>query len=925
MGTPRPTQPVLLGREAHVGVIDTALSAAGTRGAVVIVRGEPGIGKTALLSVARRHAVSRNMRVLGCAGVPIESDLPYSGLHQLLRPILRRDPALTGVPALAPDLRDTLLNAVGLRDSTPISRYDVSRAVLALLTAEAAAAPVLVTVDDTHWLDRSTSEVLASFARGLAGHRVVLIATQRDAVPAGPLDGVPAAHELILEGLATEDATALLATHAPQLSPRWRQRLLEVARGNPLALAELPAALRHHDEPDGDLPLTDRLERAFGLRLHGLSHATRMLLLTAALHDRDDQHEITTAAGRATGRALRPEDLREAVDAGLLETGDGTLRFRHPLMRSAVRRSATTAHRIGVHAALARILAADPDRQVWHRAAAALAPDESVAAELERAGARAAQRGAPDTASVALERAARLSPDTTERVRRLVAAADIGFGAGGGPRFARLVAELDVLAIDPVDRARLAYWQEELFRRDWSGDSGIAASIALTARLHAAGHPEQAVSALASSAVRAWWASPAAPALRHLVDAVHDPALPADDVTRGALLALIAPDEYAKTFLDRYAAVRDAPRVPADDLRLSQAAGAAGDMPAVIRLLDRVTPVLRSRGQFGLLAQALSSYAWANLHIGHLDATRAAAAECRRLSDEVGQPRWAVMARLADAIVAGRRGDRQAAESAAAEAEAVLLRSRAHPLLAKVEFVRGTAALGAGDFALAHDRLWRIFDPSSPAHHRQIRAWVLPELVEAAVRSGQVPRLRPVHAELTTLADRTGSPLLRAAVVSTAPLIADDPASAFDEALTYDLAGWPWHRARLLLAHGERLRRERQAAQARGVLREAHRIFRELGAIPWAERAAAEARACGERVGARALAEPGALTPQELQIARLAAAGLTNREIGDRLLLSHRTVGTHLYRIFPKLGVTARAGLARALEAHDGKAAPPPQ
>ncbi|GAB7046559.1 ATP-binding protein [Catenuloplanes indicus] len=918
MVTRRPPEPALLGRDADLVVIDAALTGAVSRGVVVIVRGEPGIGKTALLSAARQRALARNMRVLACAGVPIESDLPYSGLHQLLRPVIRRDPMLASATALSPAQRDTLLNALGLGDSEPISRHEVGEAVLALLAGEAAVAPVLVTVDDTHWLDRSTAQVVASVAHRLPGHRVVVIAAQRDTEPAGPLGDVPASRELMLGGLDGDTASRLLAAHAPDLPPRWRQRTLEVARGNPLALVELPAVLRHHDDSYGeDLPLTDRLERTFGMRARELSHDTRMLLLAAALHDRDDQNEIVSAAGRAAGRAIRPGDLAEAVDTGLLEVGDGTLRFRHPLMRSAVRRAATAAHRHGVHAALAEILAADPDRRVWHRAAACLAPDESVAAELERAASRAMRRGAPDAASVAMERAARLSPDTAERVRRLVTAADIGFGAGGGPRFARLIAELEILAIDPVDRARLAYWQEELLRRDWPGDAGVVAAIELTRRQLAAGHAEQALSTLASAAVRAWWVGPTGTVLHRLADTVRHPDLRADELTRAALLALIAPEQHSAPFLHRYAAARDEPREPADDVRLSQAAGAAGDMPAVIRSLDRAIPALRARGHLGLLAQALSSYAWAHLHLGQLELSEASAVECRRLSEEVGQPRWAVMASLAAGIVAGRRGDRHAAESAAAAAETVLLRSRAHPLLAKVELARGTAALGAGEFALAFDRLWRIVDPASPSHHRQVRAWALPELIEAGVRSGRLARLRPLHAELAALAERTGSPLLRAAVTATAPLLADDPAAAFDAAIAADLAAWPWHRARLLLAHGEWLRRERQAADARGPLREAHRIFRALGTVPWADRAEAEIRASGEHVRVRALAGSDALTPQELQIARLAASGLTNREIGDRLLLSHRTVGTHLYRIFPKLGVTARAGLARALEAYD--------
>ncbi|WP_285475359.1 LuxR family transcriptional regulator [Actinoplanes sp. NBRC 101535] len=893
----------LVGRAAElarIGELLDAIAPATTapRGAAVVVCGEPGVGKSVLLTAARELAAARGFRVLACAGVLIESDLPYSGLHQLLRPVL------SGAAG------DALGVALGLRDGDIPGLHQVAMAVLELLTDHEA--PVLLLADDVQWLDRETTGVLAFVARRIADERVVLLASTRDAGPAGGLREAAADGRIVLGGLDAEAAAILLRAHVPGPPAPWRDRVLAMAHGNPLALVELATALaRSGDFTPAELPLTDRLERVFGMRVRDLPPGTRMLLLAAALHDREDETGIVVAAVRAGGLPVTADDLTPAAAAGLLEPGGG-LRFRHPLIRSAVRHSATAAQRQRTHAGLAEVLAGDQDRQVWHLAAACAGPDETVAAALERAATRAVRRGAPDAACAALERAARLSPDRDDRVRRLIAAADIGFGAGG-PRFARLVTELDALVVDPVSRARLEFWQQELLRQDWSTEEAVIATAEMALRLHAAGHPEQAVDVITTAAVRCWWISPAPPVRQRVIAAVRDSGLLTVELMRASLLVQVEPETYAAEFLSRLAESGDEVREPPDLMRLGFAASAAGDMSAVVDLFDRATDGLRRQGRLGLLAQALAAQAWAGLRLGRPELTVTTAAESLRLAEETGQPRWAVMARLAEAVVAGRRGDRPAADATAAEAEAALLRSGVRPLLAMVEFARGTAALGAGEFATAFDRLWMIFDPSAAAHQPSVRAWALPDLVEAAVYSGRVDQVRQVHAEMTSLAERAGWPLLRIAVLCTAPLIAADPAPAFAAATAYDLGGWPWHRARLLLAHGVWLRRKRRIVASRESLRAARRLFRDLGAVPWAARADAELVASGERLRARTVTDREALTPQELQIARMAATGLTNREIGERLFISHRTVRTHLYRIFPKLDVTSRSELGRAL------------
>jgi DNA-binding CsgD family transcriptional regulator len=903
------TQSRLVGRDIELAFIGDLLDgiAPGTatpHGVAVVVRGEPGVGKTALLAAARALASARGVRVLMCAGVLVESDLPYSGLHQLLRPVL----AAAG--GLDPADRDALLVALGMRDGAVPGHHQVGLAVLELLTGDET--PVLVIADDVQWLDQATAEILAFVARRLDDERLVLLAAARDTgATAGPR-WAPTVHRVELEGLDAGAAAALLRAQVPDRPGAWHDRVLTVAHGNPLALVELAAALsRSGDFEPAELPLTDRLERGFGLRVRDLPPGTRVLLLVAALHDGEDIAEIV-AAGVRVSTALTTQDLIPGVRAGLVEQGAGWLRFRHPLIRSAVRQAATAAQRQRTHAALAEVLDGDRDRRVWHLAAACVGADEQVAAELERAAARAVRRGAPDAACAALERAARLSPDDDDRVRRLFAAADIGFGAGGA-RFAGLLAELDDVVVDPVSRARLEFWQQELLRQDWGAEEALLATTETALRLHATGHPEQAVDVITTAAVRCWWISPAQPVRQRVIAAVRDFGLLPTALMRAALLVHVEPQEYAVEFLSRLAESGDEVQEPTDLMRLGFAASAAGDMSAVVDLFERATAGLRRQGRLGLLAQALAAQSWAGLRLGRPELTVTTAAESLRLAEETGQPRWAIMARLAEAVVAGRRGDRQSAEAAAAESEATLLRSGVRPLLSMVEFARGTAALGAEEFSTAYDHLWRIFDPTAPAHQPSVRSWALPDLVEAAVYSGRVDEVLETHAEMSALADRAGWPLLRIAVLCTTPLIAADPAPAFTAALAHDLGDWPWHRARLMLAHGVWLRRERRVVASRESLRSARRLFRDLGAAPWAARADAELVASGERLRPRREVDREALTPQEIQIARLAATGLTNREIAERLFLSPRTVRTHLYRIFPKLGVSSRADLGRAL------------
>ena len=324
----------------------------------------------------------------------------------------------------------------------------------------------------------------------------------------------------------------------------------------------------------------------------------------------------------------------------------------------------------------------------------------------------------------------------------------------------------------------------------------------------------------------------------------------------------------------------------------------------------------RARGHLGLLGQVLLSQGWSALLLGHAGLAWPAAEEAARLLAESGLPLWAACAQLAQAVLAGRRGDTATATELAAQAEQVLLTGGVPPLLALVQLARGTAALGAGRHDEAYEQLARIFDPHDAAYHPHLRAWALVDLAEAAASGGHQDAARRHHAELIPQAAATGSPLLRASLAVAAPMLATGDAQApFDTAFDTGLTAWPLHRARLQLAYGMWLRRRQQAGESRAPLRAARDTFDALGADAWAERARRELRAAGERSGRPALRVLDLLAPQELQIARLAAEGLSNREIGQQLYLSHRTVRNHLYRVFPKLGITSRAELAAAVGA----------
>jgi DNA-binding CsgD family transcriptional regulator len=905
----------LVGREREVAVLHDLVDRVHDRGGTLVVRGQAGIGKTALLEAASGRAAERGMLVLATTGVQSEAHLPFAGLHQLLHSII------TGAESLPTPQRTALLAAFGMTDVAAPDLFLIALAALELLADTAAGSPLLLLVEDAQWLDRPTAEVLAFVARRLESEPIVLLTTIREGYASALGEaGLP---ELHLEGLDEAAARALLSSHAPEIAPRVRERLLAESAGNPLALLELPVALGS-DRLGGAtlpewLPLTARLEHAFAARLLELPDMTRRLLLVAAVEHDGALAEVLAAAATLdrAGATVELEALAPAVGARLIEVDELGLRFRHPLVRSAVHQAASFPERHAAHAALAQVLADQPDRRAWHRAASCVGPDETVACELEGVAERARRRGALDVAAAALERAARLSDDPTRQGSRLLRAAELAFELGRRDLVISLLQEAEPLQLAAVERARML-WIREMVAPTSLGDAASLRLVVDTAiRVAADGDRELAMNLLWLAGQRCFWADPGQEARERVIAAAERLHEDEADLRRLAILAYTAPAERGRVVIERLS--RSAPDGGGDATAarlLGTAALAVGAFDLAAGFFAAASAALRAQGRLGHLARVLTLQAWAAVYLGDWKLAMPAAEEAARLAAETREPLWAASAQVVKAMLAALGGEREVAEAHAARAEQALPPIGARFLLSIVQLARGLTALGAGRHGDAYQQLERVFDPADVAYHPFIRCWAVGELAEAAAHSGHREEAQAVLKELEPLAAQTPSSWFHAGMAHARPLLADDQDAEplFQAALDADLSRWPLARARLLLAYGAWLRRQRRVAESRAPLRAAREAFDALGAIPWGERARQELRAAGEASGRRAPEAWDRLSPQELQIAQLAADGLSNREIGQQLYLSHRTVGSHLYRLFPKLGISSRSQLRAALD-----------
>jgi DNA-binding CsgD family transcriptional regulator len=898
----------LVGREFEIRQLRALVDGTRDQGAAVVVRGQAGIGKSALLMEARRAASARGMRVLSTIGVESEAQLPFAGLHRILRPVLGLSDRLP-VPQ-----RRALLAAFGMADDPAPDLFMIALAALGLVVEAAADTPTLIAVDDSHWIDRPSADVMAFIARRLESDSVVLIAALRDGFPSAFDD--PNLDVLPLDGLDDDAAAELMDRYAPGLLPPVRERLLQEAAGNPLALVELPFSAQDRTvaRPPVWLPLTTRLEHAFADRVSGLPTATRTLLLVAALNDGDELPSTLAAAAAVARGDVTLEDLTPAVAARLIESDGATMSFRHPLMRTAIRQRSSPAQRHAAHAALAQALAAEPDRSVWHRAAACPGPNDDVAAELETVAIRAQRRGAVSAGVAALERAADLSLQPAQRSARLLQAAELAVELGRHDIVVRLLQEAAVIDLPAQQRTRMTWIRDTFDEGLRNADEGTRALVELADKVSAQGDTDLALKFLSGAALRCWWAG-RSPSGRDSVVAVAERlAVDQHDARLVMVLAFAAPLTTGSVVLERlHHVARSNTRNARENRLLGIAATAVGAFDLAAEFLASSLDDLRAEGRLGLLARARTLQAWSAANLADLNLAATAAEEGARLASETSQPVIFATARVTQALIAALRGEE--IEDFAVEAEQVALPVDANGLLAAVQLARGAAALARGHHTAAWEQLRPLHDPDNPAHHETIRTFSLGDLAEAAAHSGHRAEARLVIAQMEELALRTPSPVLHVGLRHARALLADDADAGrlFVAASTADLTHWPFARARAQLAHGAWLRRQRQAGESRAPLRAARETFDALGTTPWGERARQELRASGERSRRRTPETRDQLTPQEMQIAQLAADGFTNREIGDQLYLSHRTVSSHLHRIFPKLGITSRAKLGVAL------------
>jgi DNA-binding CsgD family transcriptional regulator len=887
------------------------LDAVGPGGFAVVVEGDAGIGKSTLVDAVSELAAGRGFGELRCTGVHSETTSGFAGLHELLHPVLDR------LATLPPRQRQALEVALGQADGPAPSRLLTGLATLGLLEEFSAERPGLVIVEDAQWLDASSAQALAFAARRLSQARIVLVATVRPGFEVFP--GVPV---LPLGPLTPAESEQLLNEQQSVLDPAARELVLSEASGNPLALTELPRALATGARPDGDrwLPMTRRLEQAFLAGAAGLPEGSRrMLLLIAAAPESSVRH--LTAAAASAGLTL--DDLTPIEQARLATVAGDRVTLRHPLVRSAVYGAASLADRTAAHRALAAA-ATDPDRAAWHAAAATPDYDDEVAAALERSATRARDRSALIEAVAALRRAAGMSSSTDDRVRRLSAAAELARQAGEVAGSAALVREAWPLAADPEVLAQLILTEVALGATAAHPGHSTAELLDLVERLAGPGGDANQVQRLRVLATAA-----SAHAIHKLPADLRerlDRALDAADAGSGSLHALVG-----HVLIDpvRHAA-RARPQMPGLVRRLREFLAGAGRSPSRSQMIIGV----------GLVAEALHDFPAAldcwELGIGHFH--RAGAP-----GDEAWTMRHRAVVRIAlgqlrdglsDAEMALRLGSDLGSRVTVADAAVAAARAyawqgdneRARTVLGEadglgVTFVRARASWSAGLIALNEHRYEDAWIALSAAQVSDTTGlWSLADLTEAAVRTGRGPQVLPQLERAARQAEAFASPYLDNLVRR--GLAQVEPGSGAEQHFEAALTGGATNPgtlevARTRLAYGTWLRRRKRIVDAREHLSAALRSFETAGARPWAERTTIELRAAG--VAPSAPQPSGAasaqLTPQELRIVELAAEGRTNKEIADQLYLSHRTIATHLYKVFPKLGISNRNQLRDALAA----------
>jgi DNA-binding CsgD family transcriptional regulator len=903
---------VLYGRDLERDRIGALIDAArASHSGALVLRGEPGIGKTALLEDAREQAY--HMHVLAARGVESESELPFAALHQLLRP------ALHELDQLPPAQAEALRGALGLGDGSSQEKFLVFAGCLSLLSELAEDQPVLCLVDDAHWLDSASADALRFVARRLDAEGIVLLFAAREGEARTFEADVPS---LQLHGLDVEAAAKLLTQRARvPTAPTVRDRLVEQTLGNALALIELPAALSDAqlagDEPLPEpLPLTHQVESVFLERVRRLPDETQLLLLVIAA---DDSENAVFVARAGASLGVSSHALEAAEQAGLVSVSGTRLEFRHPLVRSAVYGAATSGARRAAHRAMATALADDEeqaDRRAWHLASSTLEPDEEVVSALDHAAKRGEQRGAYMAAARALERAADLSSDEAARGRRLTGAARCASTAGADEHAVVLARRALRLVDDPGYLAGLRFvlGLAELRR----GHPLVAVPLLIRgARELQPADRGRALELLLWATWAAWQAGDlAAQAETSQLAATFAPG--SDDESAfvanllGGFAAMLQADTAKGTRLLEMAL--DWAATADTSFHVFQAGMGAfwlGDDERFGALLNRAAALARERGQFGMLAEVLGRRAGQLALAQHYDQAMQAGVEAIELARELGADNLELLPRAILAFVSALRGEDDEARRQAADA---FERGAAHGFpvpVAIAVYALAFLELSRGRWVESLEHLDALVDESGGAD-LFLATIGAPDRVEAAVRAGRPEQGQEALALFEGWATQAGARWAQPRLASCRALLAEgeDATEHFEEALQLRADSRPFDLARIRLLYGEHLRRERRPSDARIHLRAALEGFERFRAEPWAERARQELRATGETARKRDPSTLGQLTPRELQIARYVGDGLANKEIAAQMFLSKRTIDYHLRNVFVKLGISSRTQLA---------------
>ncbi|MGV9305496.1 LuxR C-terminal-related transcriptional regulator [Nonomuraea sp. NPDC003727] len=929
---------MLRGRSAELAVLGEVLSRARAgHGGAVVIRGDLGTGKTALLESV--PAAAGEVRLLRATGVESEAELPYAGLQVLLREVPGLVDRLPERQALA------LRAAIDLPGGSGADRFLVGAATLTLLSELAADLPVLVLVDDAHWLDLESAQALVFAARRLGAEPVTMIFAARDGSMVFDGPGLPV---LRLDPLTDEAAVALLADHAPDLDAAVRRRMLAQARGNPLALVELADALtpaqRDGREPVDEqeiavLPVSWRVRRIFDERIAALPAPARTLLTITAADDTGDL-AMVLRAGQLMGASAT--DLELAAEAALIRPADGRVAFRHPLVRAAAYQGAPLAQRMAAHRALAEAMGAgrDAGRRAWHLAAATAGYDEEVAAELARNAELFRSRGGLAAVAAAYRRAAQLTEDLDIRAGRLAAAALAAHDAGQIEHAAALADAAAAHVRDPSQLARLAAIRAG--REHAKGRPEVARLLLIDAAREVMTLDSTAGRMMAFEAMAAAWDTPdpataATDTAARLPDpaagtaaTLPDPATAAagtalrlsdPDVGDGALrrgaagLLGLATGDLAggvaalREFTGHVAATRQ-DRSLSDHSRLQGWEMLLGDYAGVHEQAVALDQECREQGALGVLPRVLLRLARCRLFLGRHRDAYATATEGLEIARDTGQHHYVAMLSAVLAVLSALAGDQDGCRRPVGDD----LSHGIPPNPTWHAYALGLLDLGLGRYETALPRLAGVVTGAD--RHTVIALHSLPEQVEAAARLGRAAEARQACDRFRQWAANIRTPWARAVALRCRALLEPGEAAGplFEAALAvHEGDGRPFEQTRTRLLHGEWLRRAKRRATAREALASALESFERMRATPWADRARSELRAAGTTtVRAPGSVDPAArLTAQELQVVRLAATGMTNRDIGAQLFLSPRTVGYHLSNAYPKLGVTGRAALAR--------------